>query len=59
MRQIKDELELEVSFWRKMVSEWNLRKDCSEYRRLLQALSLAEYKLSCYTENDDSGEIRH
>lgn len=59
MRQIKDELELEVSFWRKMVSEWSLKKDCSEYRRLLEALSLAEYKLSSYVENDDCGVVRH
>lgn len=58
MRQIKDELELEVSFWRKMVSEWKIRKDCSEYRRLLQALALAEYKLSCYGGSDDSA-LRH
>ena len=59
MRQIKDELELEVSFWRKMVNEWKLRKDCSEYSRLLEALSLAEYKLSLYADNCDESGVRH
>ena len=49
MRKIKDELELEVSFWRKMLSEWQQEKDCMEYQRLKEALSLAEYKLKSYS----------
>ena len=45
MRDMTSELEDEVDFWRRLINEWKLDKELPEYRRMRDALALAEFKL--------------
>ena len=39
------ELEAEIEFWRGMIAEWTRDRDSDDFRRMNDALALAEYKL--------------
>jgi hypothetical protein len=60
MRDMTSELEAEVDFWRKLISEWQLDETLPEYRRLRDALALAEFKLGRLREQDfpDHGTLQ-
>lgn len=45
MREIKEDIERETSFWREMVKECT-DDETSNYQHMREALSLAEYKLA-------------
>lgn len=50
MRDIKDNLEQEASFWREMLKECP-NADTSDLQRMHEALLLAEYKLAQMTDS--------
>jgi len=45
MSKFTESLEEEVCFWQYMVEEYQDRQSLPEYRRMTEALALAEYKL--------------
>jgi len=45
MRDIEDELKAEIDFWRSMLNKMIIDSTNREYKRIRDALDLAEFKL--------------
>lgn len=56
MNDMIQALQEEVSFWRYMVKEYQDRQDLPEYRRIAEALALAEYKLNKRLQEELGGQ---
>ena len=50
MSKMIEALQEEVYFWQYMVNEYQDRRSLPEYRRILEALVLAEFKLEQYVQ---------